>query len=74
VARTWKVWEPLAKPVYFFGEEQALKAALSSLHSKVELASEEEKLNVALSCFTVPEGPESMEVSGAVLSVGGGGG
>ena len=58
VALTWKVWEPLAKPVYFLGEEQALKAALSSLHSKVELASEEEKPNVALFCFVVPEGPE----------------
>jgi len=73
VALTWKVWEPVAKPVYFLGEEQALKAALSSLHSKVELASEEEKLNVALFCFMVPEGPESMVVSGGVVSRGGGG-
>ena len=62
VALTEKVWEPLAKPVYFLGEEQALKAALSSLHSKVELASEEENVNVAVVFFMVPEGPEFMVV------------
>ena len=72
VALTWKVWVPLANPVYFLGEEQALKGALSSLHSKVELASEEEKVNVALFCFMVPEGPESIVVSGGVVSCGGG--
>ena len=73
-ALTWKVWEPVAKPVYFLGEEQALKAPLSSLHSKVEFASLEEKVNEALFCFVVPEGPESMDVSGGVVSCGGGGG
>src|SRR5919107_3282389 len=73
VALTEKEWEPLAKPVYFLGEVQALKAALSSLHWKVELASEEEKVNVALFCFMVPAGPESMVVFGAVVSCGGGG-
>jgi len=72
VALTEKVWEPMAKLVYFLGEEQALKGALSSLHSKVEFASEEEKVNVALFCFMVPEGPESMVVSGGVVSAGGG--
>ena len=35
VALTWKEWVPLTNPVYFLGEEHALKAALSSLHSKV---------------------------------------
>ena len=74
VALTEKVWEPLAKPVYFWGEEQVLKAALSSLHSNVLPASEEEKVKVALFCLIVPEGPESMVVSGAVVSAGGGGG
>jgi hypothetical protein len=73
VALTEKVWEPLANPVYFLGVEQALKAALSSLHWKVELPSEEEKVNVALFCFMVPEGPESMMVFGGVVSCGGGG-
>src|SRR5215208_5411554 len=71
VALTEKVCEPLAKPVYFLGDEQAPKAPPSSLHSKVELDSEEEKENVALFCFTVPEGPESMVVSGGVVSAGG---
>jgi hypothetical protein len=73
VALTEKVCEPLANPVYFLGEEQALKAAPSSLHSKVEFASDEEKVNEALFCFVVPEGPESMVVSGGVVSCGGGG-
>ena len=73
VALTEKVCDPLASPVYFLGVEQAMKAALSSLHWKVELASEEEKANVALFCFMVPEGPESIVVSGGVVSCGGGG-
>ena len=73
LALTEKVCGPLANPVYFLGEEQALKAALSSLHSKVLPASEEEKVNVALFCLMVPEGPESIVVSGAVVSCGGGG-
>jgi len=73
LALTEKVCGPLANPVYFLGEEQALKAALSSLHSKVLPASEEEKVNVALLDFIVPEGPESIVVSGAVVSCGGGG-
>jgi hypothetical protein len=41
VARTSKVWEPLRKPVYLFGDTQRLKAAASSLHSKIEVGSEE---------------------------------
>ncbi len=73
VALTWKEWVPLTNPVYFLGEEHALKAALSSLHSKVLPASEEEKVNVALFCLMVPEGPESMVVFGGVVSWGGGG-
>jgi hypothetical protein len=73
VALTEKVWVPLAKPVYFLGEEQALKVPLSREHSKVLPASEEEKVNEALFCFMVSEGPESMVVSGEVVSCGGGG-
>ena len=68
VALTEKVCEPLARPVYFFGEEQALKTLPSSLHSNLEFASDEEKVNVALFCFMVPEGPESIVVSGGVVS------
>ena len=47
MARTWKVCVPPAKPVYFLGEVQLVKAAPSREHSKVEPASEEEKENVA---------------------------
>jgi hypothetical protein len=73
VALTEKVCEPLASPVYLLGEEQALKVPLSREHLKVLPTSEEEKVIVALFCFMVPEGPESMVVSGAVVSCGGGG-
>jgi hypothetical protein len=64
VALTWKVWEPLAKDPYVFGERQALKAVLSSVHRKVEPGSLEDKVNVAALYFTVPEGrdPEYMVV------------
>jgi hypothetical protein len=73
MALTLKVWEPWAKPVYVLGEEQLLKAPLSREHSKVEFASEEEKVNdEALFCFMVFGGPEFMKVSGAVVSGGGG--
>ena len=68
MARTCKVWEPLANPVYVVGEEQVRKSALSREPSKVELGSLEEKVNDASFCFTVPEGPESMVVSGSVVS------
>ena len=44
----------------------------SSLHSKVLPASSEEKAKLAELLFTVPEGPESMVVSGGVVSSGGG--
>ena len=72
-ALTEKVCEPTASPLYFFGEVQALKAPPSSLHSKVEFASLEEKANVAVFSLVVPEGPEFMAVSGEVVSCGGGG-
>ena len=68
MALTLKVWEPLAKPVYVLGEEHSLKAPLSREHSKVEPASEEEKVNVASLLLTVPECPESMVVLGGVVS------
>jgi len=72
IARTWKVSEPLAKPVYCFGEAQALKAAPSRLHSNAEFGSVDEKVNVASLVFTVPDGPESMVVLGGVVSFGAG--
>ncbi len=39
----------------------------------MEFASEEEKAKLAELLLTVPEGPESMVVSGGVVSAGGGG-
>ena len=68
MARTWKVCDPPAKPVYFLGEVQLPKGAPSMEHSKVDPASEEEKLNVASGTVIVPEGPESIAVSGTVVS------
>ncbi len=54
------------------GEAHWLKASPSRLHSKVEPVSEEEKTNVAEPPVVpvVPSGPESMVVSGGVVSVG----
>ena len=68
VARTLKVWEPLASPVYCFGEEQALKSAPSRLHSNLEFASVEENVKRVSVVFMVPDGPELMTVSGGVVS------
>ena len=70
LARAWKLWLPSAKPAYTFGDAQVLKAALSKLHSKVELVSLDEKLNVAELLLAVPDGPESIWVSGGVVSAG----
>jgi hypothetical protein len=70
VALTEKVWEPTASLMYCLGEEHALKAPPSSLHWKVEFASLEEKVNEALFCFMVPEGPNCIVVSGGVVSGG----
>ena len=74
VAFTSKVWVPFARLLYVWGwgeEEHELKAALSREHTKVEPASEEEKVNEAFLLLTVPEGPVSMKVSGGVVSGGG---
>jgi hypothetical protein len=54
--------------VYCWGEEQALKAAPSREHSKVEFGSVEENVKLASLVFTIPDGPESMMVSGGVVS------
>jgi hypothetical protein len=51
------------------GEEQALKASPSMEHSKVESGSVEEKAKSAELLLTVPEGPESIVVSGGVVSL-----
>ena len=48
-----------------------LRAASVAVTEKELSASEEEKVNEALFCFTVAEGPESIVVSGGVVSCGG---
>jgi len=68
LARTSKVWEPSERPVWLLGEVQLLNVAPSKRHSKVAFASEEENANEADVLLTVPEGPESMVVSGGVVS------
>src|SRR5215218_4235803 len=70
MARTWKVWEPSARPLRALGEVQAAKASLSSLHWKVVFGSLDEKEKLAEALLSVPPaaGPESMKVSGAVRS------
>jgi hypothetical protein len=50
------------------GEVQLLKLPPSSLHSKVEFASDEEKVKLGEALPIVPEGPESIDVSGAAVS------
>src|SRR5215210_8627010 len=64
VALTRKVCPPSTSPEYFFGETHVSKAVPSRLHSKVDPGTEEEKSKLAEVAVTVPEGPESMVVSG----------
>jgi len=68
LARTSKMWEPSERVVYSLGLVQAVYAAPSIRHSNVAPASGEEKPKEALFTAIVPDGPESMVVSGAVLS------
>jgi hypothetical protein len=68
VARTAKVWVPSGRAVYCCGLVQAVKAASSRAHSKLEPASLELKLKLALVLLLSSGGPESMLVSGAVVS------
>jgi len=72
VTRTSKVYSPSVRLAYSLGEEQALNEpgvspCLVSLHSKVELSSEEEKAKLAEDVLT-PDGAESMLVFGAQVS------
>ena len=48
---------------------QDSKLPASSLHSNVALGSSEENSNVASVWLVVPDGPESIVVSGAVVSI-----
>jgi hypothetical protein len=49
IARTLNRCLPLARPEYAFGEVQASNGAGSILHRKLEPASEDEKVKLALS-------------------------
>ena len=59
---------PTPRPVYWRGDVQAANAAPSSEHWNVEPDSLEENSNVALVLVVDPVGPESIVVSGAVVS------
>jgi hypothetical protein len=54
--------------LYFVGEVQELKVAPSRLHSNLEFGSVEENEKLAALSLTVPERPEVIVVSGAVVS------
>lgn len=68
VARTSKTWAPPASPVRETGLVQDANAATSRRHSNVEPPSEEKSWNEADVERIVPEGPNGMVVSGAVVS------
>ena len=67
VAVTWNVCEPLTRLLKVWGEPQS-SISSPSMKQMYETASPDENVKVAESLFTMPEGPESMVVSGAVLS------
>ena len=66
IARTWKVWLPFAKPVYFFGLVQAANAAPFRLHWKALPAPVAVKLKLALALLVNDSGPDEIAVSGAM--------
>ena len=67
VERTWKVWLPAARPLYFFGELQLWKVSSSSLHSKLP-GSVEPKAKLASVEPVLAGGAEVIAVFGAVES------
>src|ERR671919_1683827 len=69
VARTLKLCQPVARPVYSFGELQGSYAAPSSEHSKVDPARSEENVNVALVLSVSVAGAESIVVCGGATTV-----
>jgi hypothetical protein len=72
VARTSNVCEPFARLEYALGEEHELQFPLSRRHRKVEPVSVDANWNDAEALETVPDGPELIDVSGGVVSGGGG--
>ena len=72
-ARTEKVCDPIARPVYAFGVVQAAYEPVSSLHSKVRLPlgvtlSVPANPNDAFVCVVVAGGLAPIVVSGAIVS------
>ena len=70
VARTSNVCEPLARPEYAFGDVQVAHAPASSRHSNVEPVSRRREPEARERVVDVPDGPELIVVSGAVMSGG----
>ena len=68
VARTSNVCEPFASAEYALGELHEPHAPLSRRHWNAEADSLEVNVKLAELTATVPEGPESIVVSGAVVS------
>jgi hypothetical protein len=68
IARTRTSCEPTVKPVYWCGDAQPVHVPPSREHWKLEPASLEENVNVALVLEVEPDGPVSIVVSGAVVS------
>ncbi len=68
LALTEKVCEPSESPVSSFGDEQAAQAPASSLHSKLDPSSVEEKEKLAELDAVTPDGPPEISVSGAAVS------
>ena len=72
VARTSKVCEVLVRLVYALGEVHEPQEPASIRHSYVEPDSEEVNPKLPSATVTVPDGPEEIDVSGGVVSGGGG--
>ena len=68
VARTSKLWGPSVRVAVVSGEEQEAKLAESRRHWKPAPGSGEEKPKVGVGSPVAPEGPESIVVSGGVVS------
>jgi hypothetical protein len=63
------VWLPSARPLKLFGLAHASQEPVSSLHSKVEPASEELNVKLGPVSFDGSAGFASMVVCGSVVSI-----
>jgi len=71
VERTATTWSPPLSAAGVHGLVQSIHGPESTWHSKAGLASEEAKAKVGVASVVVPLGPETIVVSGGVLSPGG---